>query len=68
MTTILNLTIKKLQKKTTTKHNKKINNYVFIDGQNLNLGTRSEGWSIDFDKFKIYLKDKYQVSKIYYFL
>ena len=57
-----------MKKKTTPKHKKKINNYAFIDGQNLNLGTKSENWSVDFGKFRIYLKDKYQVSKVYYFL
>ena len=46
-------------------------NYAFIDGQNLHLGTAKseiDPWMIDLAKFKIYLKDKYNISRIYYFL
>lgn len=43
-------------------------NYAFIDGQNLYLGTKECGWSIDHVKFRTYLRDKYQVSEAYYFL
>lgn len=42
--------------------------YAFIDSQNLNLGTRSLGWKLDFRKFRIYLKDKYKVSKAFLFI
>ena len=42
--------------------------YAFIDSQNLNLGTRSLGWVIDFKKFRIYLKDKYKIEKAFLFL
>lgn len=41
------------------------NNYAFIDSQNLNLGVRSQGWQLDFRKFRIFLKDKYHVTKIF---
>lgn len=44
------------------------NNFAFIDGQNLYLGTKQENWYIDLTKFKIYLKDKYHISEAYYFL
>lgn len=44
------------------------NNYAFIDGQNLHLGTLEDNWKVDLNKFKIYLKDKYKVSNAYYFL
>lgn len=44
------------------------NNYAFIDGQNLNLAIRDLGWRLDFKKFRVYLKDKYKVSKAYYFI
>jgi uncharacterized LabA/DUF88 family protein len=47
--------------------NKKPNNYAFIDGQNLHLGTAEAKWSIDYKKFRIYLKDKYKVQEAYYF-
>ena len=43
-------------------------NIAFIDGQNLHLGTKECGWSIDHKKFRIYLKDKYHVGEAYYFL
>lgn len=42
--------------------------FAFIDSQNLNLGVRSLGWELDFRKFRVYLKDKYGVSKAYLFL
>lgn len=41
---------------------------AFIDGQNLHLGTREEGWSVDHAKFRIYLAEKYNVSEAYYLL
>lgn len=44
------------------------NNIAFIDGQNLHLWTSSENWKIDFKKFRIYLKDKYKVQEVYFFL
>jgi len=43
-------------------------NYAFIDGQNLHLGTKQEGWSVSLKKFRVYLEKKYQVSTAYYFL
>ena len=42
--------------------------YAFIDSQNLNLGVLSLGWELDFKRFRVYLKDKYRVSKAYLFL
>lgn len=48
--------------------NLKQNNFAFIDGQNLYLGTKQDGWNVDLSKLKIYLKDKYKVSEAYYFL
>ena len=42
--------------------------YAFIDSQNLNLGTQSQGWKLDFAKFRLYLKNKYGVSKAYLFI
>lgn len=42
--------------------------YAFIDSQNLNLGVKSSGWQLDFKKFRIYLKEKYQVEKAYLFI
>ena len=42
---------------------KKENNLAFIDGQNLHLGTKEEGWKVDLIKFRIYLKEKYKVEE-----
>jgi uncharacterized LabA/DUF88 family protein len=42
--------------------------YAFIDSQNLNLGVKSQGWNLDFHRFRIYLKDKYNVNKAFLFI
>jgi uncharacterized LabA/DUF88 family protein len=44
------------------------NNFAFIDSQNLNLGIKDLGWKLDFQKFRIYLKEKYSVTKAYIFI
>jgi uncharacterized LabA/DUF88 family protein len=44
------------------------NNIAFIDGQNLHMWTNSENWQIDFDRFRIYLKYKFKIKRVYYFL
>lgn len=43
-------------------------NYAFIDSQNLNLGIRDQGWRLDFARFRIFLKDKYKVSRAFLFI
>ncbi len=43
-------------------------NVAFIDGQNLHLGTKENGWSVDHKKLRTYLYDKYHVTEAYYFL
>lgn len=45
-----------------------LNVYAFIDSQNLNLGIQSQGWKLDWRKFRKYLRDKYHVSKAYLFI
>ena len=42
--------------------------YAFIDSQNLNLAIRSQGWVLDFGKFRTYLRDKYRVTKAFLFI
>lgn len=53
--------------------------YAFIDSQNLKLGVGNniknsegeityKGWKIDYRKFRLYLKNKYGVSKAYFFI
>ena len=44
------------------------NTYAFIDSQNLNLGILGCGLKLDFGRFRVYLKDKYHVSKAYLFI
>lgn len=45
-----------------------VGNFAFIDSQNLNLGVKSDGWSLDFKKFRLYLKNKYKVSRAFLFI
>lgn len=42
--------------------------YAFIDSQNLNLGVKSQGWKLDFKRFRVFLKDKYKVEKAFLFI
>ena len=44
------------------------NNYAFIDGQNVNLAVRDQGWTLDWIKFRKYLKDKYRITDAYLFI
>jgi uncharacterized LabA/DUF88 family protein len=44
------------------------NNYGFIDSRNLNLSIRSQGWVLDFRRFRQYLQDKYRVTKAFLFI
>lgn len=56
------------------RYNKKMsnkeNNYAFIDGQNLYMSTSlaENSWYIDLARFRVYLKQKYNIEKAYYFL
>lgn len=45
-----------------------MSNFAFIDSQNVNLAVRLEGWRIDWPRFRIYLRDKYKVSKAFLFI
>jgi len=50
---------------------KEEDNFAFIDGQNLYMGTTKsskKSWKINLKKFRIYLQNKYKVSMAYYFL
>jgi uncharacterized LabA/DUF88 family protein len=44
------------------------NNYAFIDSQNLNLAVQDQGWKLSWQKFRVYLKDKYCITKAYLFI
>ena len=43
-------------------------NYAFIDSQNLYRGIERLGWKLNWDRFRIYLKEKYGVSTAYLFI
>ena len=47
---------------------KRANNYAFIDSQNLNLSIRALGWKLDFRRFRVYLKEKYNITEAYLFI
>jgi len=49
----------------------KNNNYAFIDGQNLYMGTskmKKRAWVINLKRFRIYLEQKHKVERAYYHL
>jgi len=43
-------------------------NFAFIDSQNLNLGIKKLGWSLDLQKFRRYLLEKYSAVQAYIFI
>lgn len=43
-------------------------NYAFIDSQNLNVGTQKFGWKMDWQKFRKFLSDEYNVTNAYMFI
>lgn len=47
---------------------KPLNNFAFIDSQNLNLGVKKLGWKLDYYRFRVYLEEKYGISKAYLFI
>jgi len=45
-----------------------LNNYAFLDSQNLNLSIRYQEWILDFRKFRRYLSRKYGVTRAFLFI
>ena len=45
-----------------------MSNYAFIDAQNLYLAIKNQDWTLDYKKFRQYLKDKYKVEVAYLFI
>ena len=43
-------------------------NYAFIDGQNLNLSSKQQGYTINYKRLKSYLWKKYSIKEIYFFI
>ena len=42
--------------------------YAYIDGANLHKGVIDLGWKLDYSRFRVWLSDKYNVSRAYLFL
>src|SRR3989338_7186043 len=64
---VLTMKIKALSKVGSPKKKKPIV-YAFIDSQNLNLGVKSQKWDLDFRRFRVFLLEKYSVSKVFLFI
>jgi len=45
-----------------------MNNYAFIDAQNLHMSISGLGWKIDYKRFRVYLREHYKVEKAYMFM
>lgn len=45
-----------------------VKNFAFIDNNNLNLAIQELGWKLDFKRFRVYLKEKYDFEKAYLFI
>ncbi|MBI2100005.1 MAG: NYN domain-containing protein [Candidatus Vogelbacteria bacterium] len=43
-------------------------NYAFIDAQNLHLGSRDSNFNLSYKRFRVYLKEKYNVKRAYLFI
>ena len=50
------------------KQNDQLKTFAFIDSQNLNLSVRDLGWRLDFQRFRRYLGEKYNVETVYLFI
>ena len=52
------------------RYNFAMNNFAYIDNQNLYMATKfaDEPWLIDMRRFRVYLLEKYHVSKAYLFM
>jgi uncharacterized LabA/DUF88 family protein len=46
----------------------KENNFAFIDSNNVYLSIKSQGWVIAWERFRIYLKEHYNVTTAYLFI
>ena len=47
---------------------KKENNFAYIDGANLHRGSIGFGWKLDYARFRVWLSEKYCVSRAYIFI
>jgi len=44
------------------------NNFAYIDGANLHTTITALGWTLDYARFRVWLTDKYHVSRAYVFI
>lgn len=44
------------------------NNFAYIDGANLHKGVDSLGWELDYHRFRVWLKEKYNIETAYLFI
>jgi hypothetical protein len=44
------------------------NNFAYIDGANLYKGVQELGWKLNYRRFRVWLKEKYGVTRAYIFL
>ncbi|MBI2038462.1 MAG: NYN domain-containing protein [Candidatus Nealsonbacteria bacterium] len=44
------------------------NNFAYIDAANLHKGVGDLGWKLDYRRFRIWLKDKYNIERAYIFI
>lgn len=44
------------------------NNFAYIDGANLHEGIKELGWKLDYKRFRVWLLEKYGVSRAYIFI
>lgn len=43
-------------------------NFAYIDGANLHKGSAELGWKLDYKRFRVWLKEKYNIERAYIFL
>jgi uncharacterized LabA/DUF88 family protein len=43
-------------------------NYAYIDGANLHIGIQALGWKLDYKRFRVFLRDKFNVAVAYLFM
>ena len=43
-------------------------NFAYIDGANLYEANKELGWKLDYGRFRVWLKDKYSVTRAYLFM
>lgn len=47
---------------------KSIENYAFIDGNNLHLGAKAQKIKLHYDDLRLYLKNRLNTSKVFLFI